>query len=113
MRTFRHKKPENFLQGVGRNGHGIAEEAGLSPVEAGDEALVMGLRLTEGIEPQAIADRFGLPSAVDWRRVDRLVSSGHLARDGSRITLTKSGRLLLDYILGEIALVEPRALAVG
>jgi oxygen-independent coproporphyrinogen-3 oxidase len=113
MRTIRHKKPENFLSAVDRNGHGIAEEARLSPVEAADEALVMGLRLSEGVGPQAIADRFGLPAAVDWPRVDRLVGSGHLTSDGSRIALTKSGRLLLDHILGEIAAVEPRVLAVG
>ena len=113
MRTIRHKKPENFLSALGGNGHGIAEEAPLSPIEAADEALVMGLRLSEGVGPQAIADRFALSAAVDWRRVERLVGSGHLSRDGSRIALTKSGRLLLDHILGEIAAVEPRALAVG
>jgi oxygen-independent coproporphyrinogen-3 oxidase len=113
MRTIRHKKPENFLSALGRNGHGIADEAPLSPIEAADEALVMGLRLSEGVGPQAIADRFALSAAVDWRRVERLVGSGHLTRNGSRIALTKSGRLLLDHILGEIAAVEPRALAVG
>ena len=30
MRTVRHKKPENFLSGLKRNGHGIVEEAQLS-----------------------------------------------------------------------------------
>ena len=113
MRTVRHKKPENFLSGIARNGHGIAEEAFLSAIEAADEALVMGLRLTEGVDVDAISHRFALASIVDWGRVDRLAASGHLARDGSRIALTARGRLLLDYILGEIALVEPRALAVA
>jgi len=112
MRTVRHKKPENFLTAVSRNGHGIAEEAPLSPVEAADEALVMGLRLSKGIDAAAIAGRFDLHSVVDWERVDRLVDSGHLARDGTRIALTSSGRLLLDHILGQIAAVEPKALAV-
>ena len=64
--------------------------------------------------PHAIAERFGLPTIVDWSRVDRLVGSGHLTRDGARIALTPRGRLLLDHILGEIAAAsEPRALAVG
>src|SRR3954447_20796076 len=52
MRTVRHRKPENFLSAVARNGHGIVEEEGLLPVEAGDESLVMGLRLAEGIDSQ-------------------------------------------------------------
>jgi len=107
MRTVRHKKPENFLSALARNGNGIAEEAQLSPTEAGDEALVMGLRLAEGIDAQAIAGRFGLLSIVDWERVDRLVHSGHLTREGQRIAITSKGRLLLDAILGEIALPKP------
>jgi oxygen-independent coproporphyrinogen-3 oxidase len=114
MRTVRHKKPENFLAALARNGHGIAEEARLSPIEAADEALVMGLRLTEGIDADAIADRFGLPAIVDWPRVERLVRSGHhMVRDGARIALTPHGRLLLDAILGEIAAQETRALAAA
>jgi oxygen-independent coproporphyrinogen-3 oxidase len=109
MRTVRHKKPENFLAGLRRNSHGIAEEAAVSPTEAADEALVMGLRLREGIDAGAIADRFGLPTLVDWSRVERLVLSGHLSRDGARIALTAKGRLVLDHILGEIAARDPRA----
>jgi len=108
MRTVRHRKPENFLSGVVRNRHGIAEEAPLSGVEAADEALVMGLRLREGVDAGAIAERFGLASVVDWTRIERLVRSGHLEPDGARITLTAAGRLLLDHILGEIAAVETR-----
>jgi putative oxygen-independent coproporphyrinogen III oxidase len=112
MRTVRHRKPENFLSALARNGHGIAEEAALSPTEAADEALVMGLRLADGIDIEPLSRRFGVP-IVDWRRVDRLVASGHLARDGTRLTTSREGRLLLDSVLGEIAAVEPMALAVA
>ena len=107
MRTVRHRKPENFLSAIARNGHGIAEEDTLLPVQAGDEALVMGLRLAEGIDAEALAQRFGLDSIVDWERVERLVASGHLTREGAAIATTAKGRLLLDRILGEIALPEP------
>jgi oxygen-independent coproporphyrinogen-3 oxidase len=113
QRTARHKKPENFLSALRRNGHGIVEEAPLTLAEAADEALVMGLRLREGIDAAAIAERFNLPTVVDWNRVDRLVGSGHIAREGTHLKLTAKGRLLLDHILGEIALVEAKALAVG
>ena len=107
MRTLRHRKPENFLSALRRNGHGLAEEAPLSAVEAADEALVMGLRLREGIDADALARRFGLDRVVDWQRVGRLVRSGHLKSDGSRIALTRQGRLVLDAILGEIAVAAP------
>ena len=69
--------------------------------------------MREGIDPAAIAGRFGLPDVVDWNRVKRLADSGHLKRDGTRIALTAKGRLVLDHILGEIVAVEPMALAVG
>jgi putative oxygen-independent coproporphyrinogen III oxidase len=101
-RTVRHKKPENFLSALRRNGHAIVEEAPLTPREAADEALVMGLRLREGVDAAALESRFGIP-VVEWQRVDRLVGSGHLTRKGARIAPTAAGRLLLDSILAEIA----------
>ena len=104
QRTVRHRKPENFLSTMALDGHGIAEQEPLSASEAADEALVMGLRLAEGIDAGAIADRFGLDSIVDWAAVDRLARSGHLERNGSRIAATAAGRLVLDRILAEIAL---------
>ena len=112
-RTVRHRKPENFLSGIKRNGHGIAEEANLTAFEAADEALVMGLRLREGVDSGAVAVRFGLESIVDWKRVQRLERSGHIERNGSRIALSASGALLLDHILGEIAAVQPITYAVA
>jgi oxygen-independent coproporphyrinogen-3 oxidase len=104
QRTVRHRKPENFLSAVARNAHGIAEEEPLSPTEAADEALVMGLRLAEGIDPASIATRFGLEKIVDFAAVDRLARSGHLTRTGSRVAATPAGRLVLDRVLAEIAL---------
>jgi putative oxygen-independent coproporphyrinogen III oxidase len=113
MSSVRHRKPENYLSAVLRNGHGIAEDTPLSTTQAADEALVMGLRLREGIDADAIARRFGLPNIVDWKNIDALARSGHLERDGAHVSLTPGGRLLLDHILGAIAAPQARALAVG
>ena len=103
MRTVRHRKPENFLAGVARNGHGLVEEEVLTGDEAASEALVMGLRLDEGIDPAALAKRIGVEALVDQRAVDRLVGHGLIERRGPRIATTEAGRLLLDSILAEIA----------
>ena len=103
MRTVRHKKPENFLSAVSRNAHGISEEEALTAEEAAHEALVMGLRLAEGIEPRLLSDRFGGRPIVEEASVDRVIGHGLLERDGSRLRTTPAGRLLLDSILAEIA----------
>ncbi|MEO5809569.1 MAG: radical SAM family heme chaperone HemW [Sphingomicrobium sp.] len=94
MRTVRHKKPENFLAAVARNGHGLVEEEALTQAEAAREALVMGLRLAEGIEPAAL---------VNHGAVDRMTGHGLMWRSDDRIGTTEAGRLLLDSILLEIA----------
>ncbi len=102
QRTVRHKKPENFLSAVARNGHGLVEEEMLTPAEGASEALVMGLRLAEGIDTAALEARFDRP-IVDQAAVDRLVGHGLLVCDSAHLATTESGRLLLDSILAEIA----------
>ncbi|WP_265530114.1 radical SAM family heme chaperone HemW [Sphingomicrobium marinum] len=101
QRTMRHRKPENFLKAVERNAHGLVEEAALTREEAANEALVMGLRLAEGIDVAALEKRFG--QIVDHDRVRRLIGQRLLDQQGTRLRLTGRGRLLLDAILVEIA----------
>ena len=102
MRTVRHKKPENFLAGVARNGHGISEEAQLTAGESAAEALVMGLRMREGIDPDALARRFGRP-LIDEAATSKIAALGLIERTASSLRLAEPGRLLLDRILAEIA----------
>ena len=85
----------------------------LLPTQAADAALVRGPRLREGLDADALPRPFAFASIVDWRKVDRLVETGHLSRDGARIAATARGRLLLDAILGEIAVAEPKASAAS
>ena len=103
LRTVRHKKPENYLAAVARNGHGLAEEEFLTRDEAAHEALVMGLRLAEGIDPAALATRLGVDRLVDDEAVERMIGHGLLEHDGPILRTTPAGRLLLDSILVEIA----------
>jgi oxygen-independent coproporphyrinogen-3 oxidase len=97
--TVRHRKPENWMNAVARNANGIASEDALSPAEQAREALVMGLRLAEGVD--TARDGIGA-SAIDWGRADRLAAQDLLVRTGNRIAVTPAGMLLLDRILAEI-----------
>jgi oxygen-independent coproporphyrinogen-3 oxidase len=103
QRTVRHKKPENYLAAVARNRHGMVEEEPLTPSEAAREALVMGLRLAEGIDAEALARRTGVEQLVDPAAVTRLIGHGLMWRAQDRVGTTPAGRLLLDSILAEIA----------
>ncbi|HVF83990.1 MAG TPA: radical SAM family heme chaperone HemW [Sphingomicrobium sp.] len=102
LRTVRHRKPENFLAALARNGHGMVEEEPLTPQEAAAEALVMGLRLAEGIDPDALAQRIGSP-LLNEESTKRLVQLGFVERSPGRLRVRRQGRLLLDRILAEIA----------
>jgi oxygen-independent coproporphyrinogen-3 oxidase len=102
--TVRHKKPENFLKALIGQGNGIAEARALSRSEQAAEALLMGLRLTEGVDLAGMSSRFALPPAglVDESALDRLTALGLLWRQGSRIGVAPPGRGLLDALLAEI-----------
>ncbi len=106
--TMRHRKPENFLAAVARQGHGVRDERTLPLREQATEALLMGLRLTEGVDIDAFAHRFGLTrhELIDARKL-ALHSAGGLARvDGVRLVVTASGMPLLDALLPELVAVE-------
>ncbi len=102
--TERHKKPENFITAVERNGHGLKVETDLPPHERATEALLMGLRLTEGIDLARIEARSGLGRAafVDADAVARLAGQGLMRQTGDRLGVTDDGILLLDSILSEV-----------
>ncbi len=106
--TTRHKKPENFLSAVESQGDGIAEHRLLTSNEQASEALLMGLRLAEGVDLATLGKRFGVTS-------DHLIDAGKLAlyrdlglvqQDGARLIVTDAGMPLLDALLGELVATE-------
>ena len=102
--TVRHKKPENWLSAVERNGHGIAEERDLIPREQAAEALLMGLRLREGIDLAALAARFRMPAAdlIDAAKLEFYIGQGLAWQSAGRSGVTPAGMPLLDGLLGEL-----------
>ncbi len=102
--TQRHKKPENWLKALGRNGHGIAEEVELGSAEQAVEALLMGLRLREGVELAHVATlgQAPLESLLDRSAIRRLAAQGLVAEERERLRVTARGMLLLDAILPEV-----------
>ena len=102
--TERHKKPENWLAAIGEQRHGIKTDRVLTPETRATEALLMGLRLHEGVDLDHVAALSGVPreALVDEAAVRRLAGHGLLRTDGARLTVLPAGMLLLDAILPEV-----------
>jgi putative oxygen-independent coproporphyrinogen III oxidase len=102
--TERHKKPENFIAAVERNGHGLRHESDLPAHERATEAMLMGLRLSEGVDLARIEARSGLgrEAFVDAEAVARLAGLGLMRAEGDRLVVSDDGILLLDSILSEV-----------
>ncbi|MEL7197119.1 MAG: radical SAM family heme chaperone HemW [Pseudomonadota bacterium] len=106
--TIRHKKPENYLRAVSQRGHGINEHRHLNSREQASEALLMGLRLTQGIDLAALASRFGLSfeQLINPAKANQYDELGLIWRDGSLLGVTRDGAPLLDGLLAELVANE-------
>ena len=102
--TERHKKPENFLSAVERNGNGLKVEQALSPQTRAMEALMMGLRLAEGVDLAVLENKTGLAATdiIDMHEVEKLSSAGFMEANADRLMVTMKGMPLLDAILPKI-----------
>ena len=105
MATVRHKKPENWIRAVTRNGHGNQIERPLAGRERATEALLMGLRLREGVDLERIKRASGISDPVDMSAVERLQDLGLMMLQDQQLMVSETGMLLLDSILAEIVAI--------
>jgi len=101
---MRHRKPENWLEAVGERGHGIREERPLGPREQASEALLMGLRLAEGVDLEVLSRRFGIraDALIDPAKMALYEGLGLTSANGTRVGVTPRGMPVLDALLGEL-----------
>lgn len=100
--TVTERAPEAWLARVEADGHGITETESLDAPAQADEFLVMGLRLTEGIDPARYAALKGRP--LDAGRIAALVQDGLLsAKPDGRIAATAAGAPVLNALVAELA----------
>ena len=102
--TLRHKKPENWLAAVENGGDGIKEARKLGMREQASEALLMGLRLAEGLDLGELSARFNIAQRdlIAPEKLRLYSDLGLVRQDGSRVTVTDSGMPLLDGLLAEL-----------
>jgi oxygen-independent coproporphyrinogen-3 oxidase len=95
------KSPEGWLAAAETRGHGLETDEALTTEEAAEEYLLMGLRLSEGIDLARLAAINA--NILDQRRIDALEADGLLARNDTHLAATAKGRLVLNRLILELA----------
>ena len=99
--TRRASGPEAWLEMVERQGHGTAETSLVTGQDMVEEALMMGLRLADGIDRALFASLTGADpvAALGERKLAPLEAAGYLEIDASRLAATPAGRQRLNAVL--------------
>jgi putative oxygen-independent coproporphyrinogen III oxidase len=101
--TITERNPEKWLQRVESQNHGIIEEESLDRSQQADEFLLMGLRLTEGIDIPRFEQLSG--RSLNQKRVSILREEGMIEPVGnSRLRATPSGMIVLDAVVADLAM---------
>jgi putative oxygen-independent coproporphyrinogen III oxidase len=102
--TRRHRAPEPWAERVEQNGHALTADDPIMAEERAREALLMGLRLTEGIELARFTARTGqtLMQSVDADVLARCIAEGYLTLTPERLMATREGRIRLDSLLSAL-----------
>jgi putative oxygen-independent coproporphyrinogen III oxidase len=100
--TSTERRPESWLMRVEASGHGLTEDETLLTTEQADEFLLMGLRLSEGIDMQRFTALSG--QTLDAGRIAALGAEGMVEQtaDG-RLRVTRAGFPVLDAVVADLA----------
>ena len=105
--TSTERQPERWAALVETGGHGLSESTPLAVAEQVDEALLMGLRLGEGLDLGRLATLGGL--APRRQVIDELIGLGLVEWCGrERLRAAPAGRFILNAIVLQLsAALEP------
>ena len=100
--TATEKLPFDWQKRVQARGHGLVTDDILTWEEEGDELLVMGLRLREGIDPQRFHRISG--RAISQRQINELKAIGFVETlPNGFIRVTDKGWPVLDAVVADLA----------
>jgi len=104
--TRRHRAPEIWAERVEQHGSGSTEETPLSAEERGREALLMGLRLREGIALDWFEQRTGrkMETCVNPHILEAALEENYLTLSETRLIATDEGRVRLEALLSALVM---------
>jgi len=92
--------PENWAERVLAQGHGIETSERLPGSEIAEEYLLMGMRLSEGIELSRYA---ALGGEIDYITIATLETDALVRVEEDRVMATADGRLVLNSVIAALA----------
>ena len=95
------RHPETWRALVQSQGNGITTNTVVTPPEQASEYLLMGLRVSEGIDLDRYAALAG--REIDSAKIAGMKSMGLIKRQGQRLMATADGRKLLNAVIAELA----------
>jgi putative oxygen-independent coproporphyrinogen III oxidase len=91
---------DDYIARIGTGESAVIEARRMSPEERLGDALFTGLRLTDGVNLDAIRDRYGVDV---WQRhsldLADFIEAGLLGHEGARLWLTRRGMLLAHEVM--------------
>ncbi|MBS1015671.1 radical SAM family heme chaperone HemW [Acetobacter persici] len=104
--TRRHRAPEPWADLVERTGTGQTSQEALDATDRAREMLLMGLRVTEGVNAPRFTARTGLNlrDALDPVILEAALEEGYLEQTPDTLRATAEGRLRLEALLGALVL---------
>ncbi len=104
LATRQHRAPEAWLEAVERHGHATRARDPVPAETRLEELLMMGLRLTEGVDRAAFRRETGREpeQVLDSERLAMLIEGGFLELDEIGLRATAEGRLRLNALLGRL-----------
>jgi coproporphyrinogen III oxidase-like Fe-S oxidoreductase len=94
------KLPERWIDTVGKQGNGFAEQVTVYDGDAAREHLLMNLRLREGLDLAAYEARWNI--RPDASKIAALIDQGFLILRDDTLAATPAGRLLLNRVIEEL-----------
>jgi len=99
-RWWNQRKVRLWTAAIEDNRSPIEDQEDLSDAELFFEAVMLGLRTADGIDRDALQQRFGAEvTRFDEPAIERLTKSGHLSCDGHRIQPTPRGMAVAEGLV--------------
>lgn len=100
--TISALKPQNYIEHVQEYSHAMTTQENLSPQDWGQEYLLMGMRVPQGISLARFTEISG--QILDATCIKNYADMNLLCHQGGHISTTPTGRLVLDHLCHELLL---------